>query len=222
MPSFFSVPTLCEILKVPPLPDLASSGIQGITTDTRSLRAGEVFVALRGETFDGHAFIEQAVEKGALAVVVDFKAEVNASQFPVIRVPDTLVAYQAIAQWWRQQFHNPVIAITGSVGKTTTKELLAGVLSHFGSVHKSQANYNNEIGVPKTLLQIVPNHHDFAIIEMGMRGLGEIALLSQIAQPDIGVITNVGTAHIGWGQKPRSRKPNVSYWQKCPWEASPS
>lgn len=172
----------------------------GITTDTRTLQAGEVFLALRGENFDGHQFLAGAAAKGAIAAIVDTAfAESGASSpsdLPLLVVPDTLQAYQAIGHWWRQQFAIPVIAVTGSVGKTTTKELIAAVLSQYGRVHKSQANYNNEIGVPKTLLELGPEH-DYAIIEMGMRGPGEIALLSQIAAPDIAVITNVGTAHIG-------------------------
>lgn len=117
-------------------------------------------------------------------------------QLPLFQVPDTLAAYQAIARWWRDQFSQPLIAVTGSVGKTTTKELIAAVLSTMGLVHKSQANYNNEIGVPKTLLELTPAHQ-YAVVEMGMRAAGEIALLTQIARPDIAVITNVGTAHIG-------------------------
>ncbi len=167
-----------------------------ITTDTRSLQPGELFVALRGENFDGHHFLAMAAEKGAIAAIVDTAyIPPAAPPLPLLQVPDTLVAYQAIAHWWRHQFQIPVIAITGSVGKTTTKELIAAVLGTQGNVLKTQANYNNEIGVPKTLLELGPEH-DFAVIEMGMRGRGQIALLCQIAQPDIGVITNVGTAHI--------------------------
>jgi len=166
----------------------------GLTTDSRSLKPGEVFLGLRGENFDGHEFVSQALERGAIAAIVDFQFQ--ASTLPVLRVEDTLAAYQAIAHWWRNQFNIPVIAITGSVGKTTTKELIAGVLSRYGNVLKTQANYNNEIGVPKTLLEL-SQEHDYAVVEMGMRARGEIALLSQIASPTIAVITNVGTAHIG-------------------------
>ena len=178
----------------------------GIATDTRSLQPGEVFLALRGEQFDGHQFVSAAFEKGAIAAIVDQRflsayadIQLAESSFPLIQVEDTLVAYQAIAQWWRSQFTIPVIAVTGSVGKTTTKELTAAVLSQSipgsSQVLKTQANYNNEIGVPKTLLELDANH-DYAIVEMGMRGRGEIALLGKIAQPTIAVITNVGTAHI--------------------------
>ncbi|MGJ3250927.1 MAG: UDP-N-acetylmuramoyl-tripeptide--D-alanyl-D-alanine ligase [Elainellaceae cyanobacterium] len=171
----------------------------GVTTDSRNLQTGAVFVALRGGTFDGHAFVETAIRDGAIAAVIDCNPnELNAdsSHLPLLRVENTLTAYQAIARWWRHQFEIPIIAVTGSVGKTTTKELIAAVLSKHGCVLKSQANYNNEIGVPKTLLNL-DAEHDYAVIEMGMRAQGEIALLAQIARPDIAVITNVGTAHIG-------------------------
>jgi UDP-N-acetylmuramoyl-tripeptide--D-alanyl-D-alanine ligase len=192
-----SLAQLCHILNVTTdgIAD-PSKPIEGITTDTRELKPGQVFVALRGEKFDGHDYIDVAIAKGALVVVLDTKDLVKHTSLHAIYVPDTLQAYQAIAHWWRNQFTKPVIAVTGSVGKTTTKELIAAVLATRGAVLKSQANFNNEIGVPKTLLQIAPEH-DYTIIEMGMRGRGEIALLSQLARPDIAVITNVGTAHIG-------------------------
>jgi UDP-N-acetylmuramoyl-tripeptide--D-alanyl-D-alanine ligase len=167
----------------------------GLTTDTRSLKPGEVFLALRGENFDGHQFVEAAIAQGAIAAITDPASRLPDS-IPQLQVRDTLAAYQALGRWWREQFSIPVIAITGSVGKTTTKELIAAVLGIYGPVLKTQANYNNEIGVPKTLLELGPEHV-YAVIEMGMRGPGEIACLSRIARPDIAVITNVGTAHIG-------------------------
>ena len=171
--------------------------IIGINTDSRTIQPGEVFIALEGETFDGHEFLPQVHNAGAIAAIVrHIPPETKTLGLPLLQVPDTLAAYQAIAHWWRHQLQVPVIAITGSVGKTTTKELIAAVLSVKGSVLKTQANYNNEIGVPKTLLQINQTH-DYAVVEMGMRGRGEIAELTHIATPDIGVITNVGTAHIG-------------------------
>jgi UDP-N-acetylmuramoyl-tripeptide--D-alanyl-D-alanine ligase len=189
-----SLDQLDELLAATPLhvsENARRSLITGITTDSRAVQPGQLFIALRGEKFDGHGFVAQAIEQGAIAAVTDCSCE----DTPVLVVKDTLVAYQAIAHWWRNQFKNPVVAITGSVGKTTTKELIAAVLATQGKVLKTQANYNNEIGVPKTLLELADQ--DYAVVEMGMRGLGEIALLTQIARPDVAVITNVGTAHIG-------------------------
>lgn len=178
------------------VPDsLLNHELVGVTTDSRSITPHSLFIALRGDRFDGHQFVAAAVAQGATLAIVDYPPEA-APNCPLIQVPDTLAAYQAIARWWRQRFQIPVIAVTGSVGKTTTKELIAAMLGQYGTVLKTQANYNNEIGVPKTLLELTDDH-DYAVIEMAMRAAGEIALLAQITQPDIGVITNVGTAHIG-------------------------
>ncbi|MEB3225729.1 MAG: UDP-N-acetylmuramoyl-tripeptide--D-alanyl-D-alanine ligase [Synechococcus sp.] len=167
--------------------------LSGISTDTRDLQPGNLFVALMGEKFDGHDYIAQAQQSGAIALIT---SRPMATDLPQWVVADTLRAYQDLGAWWRQQVNIPVIGITGSVGKTSTKELIAGVLSTQGNVLKTEANFNNEIGVPKTLLKLTPDH-DFAVIEMAMRGPGEIARLAEIAQPTIGIITNVGTAHIG-------------------------
>ena len=194
-----SIAQLAEILTVPlpavPEGILTALGT-GIATDTRTLEGGEVFLALRGDYFDGHQFVAKARDLGAIAAIVDRDWQEELPDFPLLRVDDTLKAYQSIAAWWRNQFRIPIVAVTGSVGKTTVKELIAAVLSTRGNVLKTQYNYNNEIGVPKTLLEL-SSSHNYAVIEMGMRGMGEIALLSQIARPSIAVITNVGTAHIG-------------------------
>ncbi|WP_107668764.1 UDP-N-acetylmuramoyl-tripeptide--D-alanyl-D-alanine ligase [Cyanothece sp. BG0011] len=176
---------------------LSNQVIHEVNTDTRFLRENDLFVALKGEKFDGHSFIENAISKGAIAIIVDHEVSVISSKkIPQIIVKDTLIAYQEIANWWRNKLTIPIIGITGSVGKTTTKELIASVLGVYGKVQKTQANYNNEIGVPKTLLSLTTSD-DYAVVEMAMRARGEIALLSQIARPTIGIITNVGTAHIG-------------------------
>lgn len=164
---------------------------RGISTDSRTVQAGELFLALRGESFDGHRFIEVAFARGAVAVLVDCPTEL-----PHLWVADTLVAYQALARWWRSRFALPVIGITGSVGKTSTKEMLAAALGYYGPVLKSAANHNNDIGVPQTLLQL-NSHHQFAVLEMAMRGPGEIARLAATAQPTHGLITGIGRAHIG-------------------------
>ncbi len=197
MPLYFSLAELETILKdnLLQIADLDPGlSIFGVTTDTRSIKLQELFIALIGENFDGHSFIEQAVDKGAIAVIVNRQFESVA--VPQFIVKDTLKAYQQIARWWRDRFDIPVVGVTGSVGKTSTKELISAVLSTQGKVLKTEGNFNNEIGVPKTLLQIT-SEHSYAVIEMAMRGLGEIALLTDIARPTIGVITNVGTAHIG-------------------------
>ena len=169
--------------------------VTGVTTDSRTLQPGEIFVALVGAKFNGHDFVDRAIAQGAAALIVNHELSI-AADIPQFVVADTLKAYQQLAHWWRRRFAIPVIGVTGSVGKTSTKELIAAVLSTQGKVLKTQANFNNEIGVPKTLLEI-DAEHDYAVIEMAMRGAGEIALLADIARPTIGIITNVGTAHIG-------------------------
>jgi UDP-N-acetylmuramoyl-tripeptide--D-alanyl-D-alanine ligase len=196
MPVSATLSQLVEVLQASCVSLSASALAQkvtGIQTDTRILQPGEVFLALRGEKFDGHEFIGMAIAKGAIAAIVDFTYK--NTDFPVLQVTDTLKAYQQLGRWWRDSFSIPVIGVTGSVGKTTTKELIAAVLGTQGSVHKTYGNFNNEIGVPKTLLEL-NTEHDFAVIEMAMRGRGQIAELTEIARPNIGVITNVGTAHI--------------------------
>ncbi|MEM9508880.1 MAG: UDP-N-acetylmuramoyl-tripeptide--D-alanyl-D-alanine ligase [Cyanobacteria bacterium P01_E01_bin.35] len=197
MSLYFSLAELSTILKIKPINNAISNldvDVMGITTDTRNLNPQSIFIALVGENFNGHDFVKQAVAKGAIAVIVDHQLDLE--DIPQFIVPDTLTAYQQIARWWRDRWQIPVIGVTGSVGKTSTKELISAVLSTQGKVLKTEANFNNEIGVPKTLLQITSDH-SYAVIEMAMRGAGEIALLTEIARPTIGVITNVGTAHIG-------------------------
>ncbi|CEJ46938.1 UDP-N-acetylmuramoyl-tripeptide--D-alanyl-D-alanine ligase [Umezakia ovalisporum] len=191
-----TISQLLEVLCAQPV-NLSEAALRQVTsaiqTDTRMIKGGEVFLALRGEKFDGHDFVATAIAQGALAAIVDC-ADEN-SGLPLLQVRNTLKAYQQLARWWRDGLNIPVIGITGSVGKTTTKELIAAVLATKGRVHKTYGNFNNEIGVPKTLLEL-NTEHEYAVVEMAMRGRGQIAELTQIARPNIGVITNVGTAHI--------------------------
>lgn len=176
--------------------------VTGVSIDTRTIKPGELFFALPGERVDGHAFVAQALEAGAAGAVVQQGVEIRSAQdlagkinpAPVLQVPDVLKALQDLAAWYRKQFSIPVIGITGSTGKTTTKDLLAAVLGFRFNTLKTSGNYNNELGVPLTLLQLT-DKHQAAVVEMGMRGLGQIAALSQIAAPNLGVITNIGHTH---------------------------
>ncbi|HEY9722708.1 MAG TPA: UDP-N-acetylmuramoyl-tripeptide--D-alanyl-D-alanine ligase [Oscillatoriaceae cyanobacterium] len=167
---------------------------EAVVTDSRALTPGCLFVCLRGERFDGHTFAEQALASGARAVLIAEDATPIAG--PALVVPDTQRGYQQIARAYRRKLGPLVVGVTGSSGKTSTKEQIAAYLGLFGQVLKTEANHNNEIGVPQTLLRLAPADR-VAVIEMGMRGPGEIAELTDIAEPDVGVITNIGTAHIG-------------------------
>lgn len=168
-----------------------------ICTDSRQLQNGQLFVPLVGERFDGHSFLNQAAAIGAQAAVVqrDRAAAVPPGLLHWL-VDDTLAAYQQLALLHRRSLTAPVVAVTGSAGKTTTRELIRGALAPLGLIHASSANENNDIGVPLTLLRTTPEHRAL-VLEMGMRGLGEIERLSRTAEPDVAVITNIGTAHIG-------------------------
>ena len=168
-----------------------------ICTDSRQLAPGQLFVPLVGERFDGHAFLPQATAIGAQAAVVQREraADVPAGLLHWL-VDDTLDAYQQLAMLHRRSLKAPVVAVTGSAGKTTTRELIRAVLTPLGPVVASSGNENNDIGVPLTLLRAGAEHRA-VVVEMGMRGLGEIDRLSHCAEPDVAVITNIGTAHIG-------------------------
>jgi len=165
-----------------------------VSTDTRKIAAGDLFFALAGERFDAHDFIGQAVEKGAAAVVVSRPPDGGLS-VPVLLVDDTLAALQRLAAYNRRQFSLPVVAVTGSNGKTTTKDLIAAVLGRRFKTLKTVGNLNNHIGLPLTLLEL-DGTCGAAVLEMGMRGLGEIDLLAGIAQPNVAVITNIGETHL--------------------------
>ena len=168
-----------------------------VCTDSRLLAPNDFFVPLRGERFDGHRFLASATEQGVQAAVVardsDIPVPLNLLHWSV---DNTLEAYQQIACLVRRNLNRPVVAVTGSAGKTTTRELIRAALAPLGAVHASIGNNNNDVGVPLTLLG-VDEHHAAVVVEMGMRGPGEIERLSRCAEPDLAVITNIGTAHIG-------------------------
>jgi UDP-N-acetylmuramoyl-tripeptide--D-alanyl-D-alanine ligase len=174
-------------------PDALADG--GVSTDTRTLCAGAVFFALHGENFAGDSFAASALDKGAGVVVVHSWEGQTPANAAVIVVTDTLLALQKLAHWWRKQLDLPVVGITGSNGKTSTKDFTAAVLSRKFRVSATRGNLNNHIGVPLTVLATTPEH-TAAVWEMGMNHSGEIAPLCEIARPKFGIITNIGTAHI--------------------------
>lgn len=167
-----------------------------IQTDTRTLKKGDLFLALVGKTLDGHEYIKEAIKKHASCIIVSKKTDVK-TKIPIILVEDTNEAYFKLARNHYEQFSVPVIAVTGSIGKTTTKELLAFILSKKYCVLKSQGNFNNHIGVPKTMLDLNETH-ELMVLEMGMNHANEISKLSLLATPTTAVITNIGTSHIGY------------------------
>jgi len=167
--------------------------LSAVSTDSRDLAAGSLFIPLKGKRFDGHDYIGQAVKNGAAACLSE---EVVAGlTVPVVRVDNTLRALGDIAAAWRLQLNGPLVAITGSVGKTTTKEMLATILEQVAPGLKSAGNFNNLIGLPLTLLRL-EDQHQWAVVELGTSEIGEIERLTEIAQPTIGVITNIGAAHL--------------------------
>jgi UDP-N-acetylmuramoyl-tripeptide--D-alanyl-D-alanine ligase len=175
------------------IPGKSAGSVFGISTDSRTVGKGELFVPLRGDNFDGHEFLTLAVRNGAVACLSE--DEVNGLPVPVIVVGDCLKALGALAAAVRQSFAGPVVGITGTTGKTTTKEMLAGILSQDRPGLVTKGNFNNLIGLPLTLFCLKADHQ-WAVLEMGMSARGEISRLSEIAGPTIGVITNVGPAHL--------------------------
>jgi UDP-N-acetylmuramoyl-tripeptide--D-alanyl-D-alanine ligase len=173
----------------------ATGSFRHVVSDSQRVRPGDLFVALRGEHHDGHDFVADALARGARGLLVQQPPAKLPEDVVVYEVRDTLDALQRLAAGRRRQFDVRVIAITGSVGKSTTKEITASLLSHRFKVLKNEANYNNEIGLPLTLLGLT-RRHDLAVLEMGMYALGEIRLLCDIARPQVGVVTNVGPSHL--------------------------
>ena len=168
--------------------------IHAVSTDTRTITEGAVFVALKGERFDGHKFVSAAVDGGAVCCIVNRDGG-NFGNLPVILVDDTAKALMDLAACYRSKFRIPVIGITGSVGKTSTKEMIASVLSQSYKTHMTKGNFNNEIGLPLTVFDLM-KEDEIMVLEMGMSAFGEISRLTAVAKPDTAVITNIGLSHI--------------------------
>lgn len=168
----------------------------GVSIDTRTLRPGDIFIAIKGENSDGHDYIQQALANGASCVIVTHIPSQFNSQLPFLIVSDTLHALTKMGIYARQRFHGKAIAITGSVGKTTTKEMLKNALQPFGKIHAAEGSYNNHLGVPLTLARL-PSDADYCISEIGMNHSGEIAPLAAMVKPDIAIITTVSSSHLG-------------------------
>ena len=193
---------------VPPGSDCS---IAGVSTDTRTLNPGELFFALTGPNFDGHAFCDLAEQRGAAALVV--AKPVDAS-LPQLVVADTRTALGRLAAAWRARFTGPLVAVTGSNGKTTVKEMVAAILRQRGEVLATVGNLNNDIGVPLTLFRLQPDRHDYAVIEMGANHVGEIAGLTALARPNVAMVTNVGAAHLeGFGSLDDVAQAKGEIWQ---------
>lgn len=190
-----TVAALCAAVGGKLLSGDSAAVVTGVTTDSRAASDGQLFIPLTGERFDGHAYIDGALSAGAAGCLTARVPETMQPGKFYIQVADTRLALKALAAWYRSRFTLPVVQITGSAGKTTTKEMVAAVLSQRYDTLKTQANFNNDIGTPLTLLGLAPQHQA-AVIETGMNHFGEIRYLGEMVRPDIAVITNVGDAHI--------------------------
>lgn len=184
--------TLSEIAEAAQGQFSLDARFSGVSTDSRATNAGDLFVALSGDNFNGNQFVEDSADAGAVAAVV---TENVITDLPVLRVADSRLALGAIARINRRNFSGPLVALTGSAGKTTTKELVASILSESGRVMATRGNFNNEVGVPLTLLRLQPEH-DYAVVEMGASRAGDIAYLVAFAEPTVAVLTNAMPAHL--------------------------
>lgn len=192
----FSVDEIIQFTKGQLIQGGLTERIAGISTDSRKLKSQEAFLALRGRNFDGHDFILQALKLKPSCVIVEKRLKFSVPKsVTVIRVKDTTLALGDIARFQREKINLPVIAVTGSNGKTTTKEMIAWVLSAQSSVLKNEGTKNNQIGLPQTLIQLTKKN-SFAVVEIGTNHFGEVDYLSKIARPNIGVITNIGPSHL--------------------------
>src|SRR5438309_1107902 len=191
-----SIFQIAELAKAAVSSGDGNAPIEKIGTDSRTIRRGELFVALDGENFDGHNFVESVAKTGAAGAIVDLNwtGKIPAN-FTLIRVEDTLRAYQNIAANYRKALSLKVLAITGSNGKTSTKDFAAAVLARGFRVTKTQGNFNNHVGLPRTMLEAT-SQDEIAVWEIGMNHPGEVAMLATLAAPDAALITNIGVAHI--------------------------
>lgn len=187
--------SLVDVVDARVLGGALNASFANFQIDSRKVQSGDVFVALKAAR-DGHDYVAAAADKGAVAVLVERQVDVNVPQLIVADVREAMAAY---ARWWRRQWMGPVIGLTGSVGKTSVKQLCAAIMAQLGSTHATPGNLNNDLGVPMTVLGIQPTHQA-AVVEMGANHPGEIALLVSIAEPNVVVITNAGAAHLeGFG-----------------------
>jgi len=168
--------------------------VGNVAIDSRKIARGDIFIALKGDNFDGHDYVNDVVKSGAICAIVEGNAK-RFADLPIIAVEDCRAALRDFARLYREQFNAPVIAITGSVGKTSTKDMIASVFSTHYNTLKTEGNFNNEVGVPLTVFQI-GSEHDVIVLEMGMNNFFEISRLSNIGKPDVAVITNIGVSHI--------------------------
>jgi len=178
--------------------DLLGDDVQlsGFSIDTRTLQEGDLYIAIEGDRYDGHDYCRAAAEKGASGLLVHSNVD---SDLPQLKVDDTRIALGQLSKMWAERYQVPTVAVTGSNGKTTVKEMIAAMLSQLGPVLATEGNFNNDIGVPLTLLRL-REHHQYAVIEIGANHVGEVGMLSRLVQPDVALVNNVGEAHLeGFG-----------------------
>ncbi|MEO8911000.1 MAG: UDP-N-acetylmuramoyl-tripeptide--D-alanyl-D-alanine ligase [Gemmatimonadaceae bacterium] len=199
-----------------------STQVHSITTDTRKIGKGDVFLALKGERFDGHDYLRDAVRDGASAVIVSHAPKLTALSVPVYEVRDTLVALGALANYWRRAWGKTIVGVAGSNGKTSTKDLLKASLGRTYTVHATTGNLNNRVGVPITLLSLPPEA-EVAVIELGTSLPGEVAILRDIAQPDIAVVTSIAEEHLeGLGDLAGVLREEAAVYEGVPVGIAPS
>jgi UDP-N-acetylmuramoyl-tripeptide--D-alanyl-D-alanine ligase len=223
--SIWSLDRLAQALRGELAPSAIPHGVAplaGVSTDTRTIGTGDIFVALRGERFDGHDFIPQAVAAGASALVIDDPGRAAGSGVPAFIVRDTTVALGALGRWWRRTWGGTVVAVAGSNGKTTTRELIRAALAGSLDVVASPGNLNNRVGVPLTLLRIPPSS-SVAVVEIGTSLPGEVELLRQVVEPDVSVVTSIGEEHLeGLGSLEGVLREEASVFDGVPLAVTPA